>query len=144
MSHTGLQSFDSTIQTTNTWLHEIMEEMGWEERHRAYHALRAVLHALRDQFPVNEAVGLGAQLPLLVRGIYYDGWQVSKVPLRERKKEVFLAHVGQSYEFDTDIDLEQVTKVVFRVLAKHVAPGEVERIRKLLAEELRTMWPENV
>ncbi|MGF1582892.1 MAG: DUF2267 domain-containing protein [Gemmataceae bacterium] len=142
MSHTGLRSFDSTIQTTNTWLHEIMEEMGWEDRHRAYHALRAVLHALRDQFPVTEAVALGAQLPLLVRGIYYDGWQVNKVPLRERKIEAFLAHVGQSYEHDPDIDLERVTKVVFRVLANHVDRGEVEGIRRILAQDLRTLWPE--
>jgi hypothetical protein len=33
MSLTGLAQFDSTIQTTNTWLKELMERMGWHDRH---------------------------------------------------------------------------------------------------------------
>jgi len=74
MSQTGVAAFDSTIQTTNVWLHDIMERLGWQDRHRAYHALRAVLHALRDRLPVDQAAALGAQLPMLVRGFYYEGW----------------------------------------------------------------------
>jgi len=86
MSQTGLSAFDSTIQTTNVWLNEITERMGWrEDKHRGYHALRAVLHALRDQLPVEHVAALGAQLPLLVRGIYYDGWHPAGKPLKDAK-----------------------------------------------------------
>ena len=73
MSQTGVTAFDSTLQTTNVWLHEIMDRMCWQDKHRAYHGLRAVLHALRDRLPVDQAAALGAQLPMLVRGFYYEG-----------------------------------------------------------------------
>jgi Uncharacterized conserved protein (DUF2267) len=70
MSSTGLEVFDKTVQTTNAWLNEIIEIIG-PDRHRAYRVLAAVLHSLRDRLTVNEAAQLGAQLPILLRGIYY-------------------------------------------------------------------------
>ena len=73
MSATGLEGFDKTVQTTNAWLKEIMEATGLDRR-RAYRALAAVLHALRDRLTVDEVAQLGAQLPILVRGLYYDQW----------------------------------------------------------------------
>ena len=71
MIKTHVAPFDSTLQTTNIWLNEIQEHLGWGEDHqRAYHALRAVLHALRDRLPVDHAAALAAQLPMLIRGFY--------------------------------------------------------------------------
>ena len=61
MSQTGLRVFDTTLQTTNHWLHELMAELGWDDRHRAYQALRAVLHALRDHLTVVARVEEGAR-----------------------------------------------------------------------------------
>src|SRR5690606_27775230 len=74
MSATGLDVFDKTLQTTNIWLNEIMDEMG-PDRQIAWKALSTVLHKLRDRLPVEAAAHLGAQLPLLVRGVYYDQYQ---------------------------------------------------------------------
>jgi uncharacterized protein (DUF2267 family) len=141
MSQTGLKAFDSTLQTTNIWLNEIMDQLSWEDRHRSYHALRAVLHALRDQLSVEECAAFGAQLPLLIRGVYYEGWKPSKVPARERRKSQFLAHIGMAYRDEPDIDLEQITQVVFQVISNHVSTGEIEGIKNLLSGELRTLWP---
>ena len=74
MSATGLDVFDETIHKTNSWLKEISEALG-SDRRGAYRALRAVLHALRDRLTVDEAAHLGDQLPMLVRGIYYEAWR---------------------------------------------------------------------
>ena len=74
MSATGLDVFDKTLQTTNIWLDEIMDQIG-PARHTAWHVLGATLHALRDRLTIDQAVHLGAQLPLLVRGLYYDQWR---------------------------------------------------------------------
>ena len=73
MSSTGLEVFDETVHKTNIWLKEIAQVLG-PDRHRAYNALRAVLHCLRDRLTVDEAAQLGDQLPMLVRGIYYEAW----------------------------------------------------------------------
>jgi uncharacterized protein (DUF2267 family) len=140
MSQTGLAAFDSTVQTTNVWLHEIMEQLGWADQHRAYHALRAVLHALRDRLPVDQATALGAQLPMLVRGFYYEGWHPSGKPLKERKKEEFLAHIAAAFQDGAYLDPEEVARAVFRVLARHVSGGEIADVMSLLPAEIRSLW----
>jgi uncharacterized protein (DUF2267 family) len=141
MSQSSLPPFDSTIQTTNVWLNDVLERLGWQDRYRAYHALRAVLHALRDRLAVDQVAGLAAQLPMLVRGFYYEGWHPHGKPLKERKKEEFLAHVAEAFRDDLTVDPERVTRVVFSVLSKHVTPGEIEGVKRCLPAELRTLWP---
>jgi uncharacterized protein (DUF2267 family) len=141
MSLTGLAPFDSTIQTTNIWLNDVQEELGWLDHHRAYHALRAVLHALRDRLSVDLATGLAAQLPMLVRGFYYEGWHPHGKPVKERHKDEFLAHVTEAFREDPYADPEHVTRAVFRVLSKHVTGGEIERVKGSLPAELRSLWP---
>ncbi len=74
MSATGLDVFDKTLQTTHIWLSEIMERHG-PDRKEAWHILSAVLHALRDRLPPELAAHLGAELPLLIRGAYYDQYR---------------------------------------------------------------------
>jgi uncharacterized protein (DUF2267 family) len=140
MSATGLSVFDSTIEKTNIWLNEIMDGLGWQERQRAYHALSAVLHALRDRLTIPEAADLGAQLPLLVRGLYYEGWHPSGKPVKERKKEEFVAHIAQAFRDAPDVDPEDVTRAVFRVLARHVTAGEIDEVKQMLPAELRELW----
>jgi uncharacterized protein (DUF2267 family) len=60
MSATGIPAFDNTLQKTQIWLNDIMEALGWQDRHRAYLALRGTLQALRDRLTVEEAAHLGA------------------------------------------------------------------------------------
>ncbi len=140
MSATGLAAFDSTIQTTNLWLNDLMEELGWHDRHHAYHALRVVLHALRDHLTVEEVSALGAQLPMLIRGIYYEGWHPTDKPLRERKKEAFLAHIAPAFRMYPHFEVEELTRKVLRVLARHVTAGEINDIKSVLPAELRSLW----
>jgi uncharacterized protein (DUF2267 family) len=142
MSHTGITAFDSTIQTTNVWLNDILERLGWQDKQRAYHALRVVLHALRDRLPVNQAAALGAQLPMLVRGFYYEGWHPAGTPVKERKKEAFLAHIATAFRDDPYFDPASVARAVFQVIAKHVAPGETKHLKVTLPGEIRSLWSE--
>ena len=84
MSNTGYRAFDATVDKTNQVLKAIEEAYQWpkERRQQSYAALRAVLHALRDRLPVQESADLAAQLPVLIRGIYYEGWDPARVPWR--------------------------------------------------------------
>ena len=141
MTQTTLAPFESTIQTTNIWLNDILDRLGWRDQHRAYHALRAVLHALRDHLPVDHAAALAAQLPMLVRGFYYEGWHPHGKPVKERHKEEFLAHIAMAFRDDSDVvDPERVTRAVFNVLSKHVSSGEIESVKRSLPTELRSLW----
>lgn len=140
MSATGLETFDTTLQKTSIWLNEVMDEMHWEDRQKAYLTLRAVLHALRDRLMVNEAAHLGAQLPMLVRGFYFEGWRPAGKPLNYRKKEEFLAHVKEKLPGVADSDLEAAVGAVFHVLSEHVEGGEIDEVKHQLPEPIRELW----
>ena len=139
MQPTGVSALDTTIQKTNTWLKEVMEEIGTDDRHRAYLALRTVLQSLRDHLTVEDATDLGAQLPMLVRGFYYDAWEPSGKPVRFDKDE-FLSNIRQQFVSEPDMDAERVAQAVFRVIDKHVAEGEVEDVKDALPHDLREFW----
>ena len=142
MSTAGISAFESTVHSTNVWLHDLMDLMGWQDKHRAYHALRVVLHTLRDRLPVEQAAALGAQLPMLVRGFYYEGWHPHGKPVKERTKEAFLGHIAAAFQNDPDVKAEDVARAVFHVLAKHVTPGEVKHVTLSLPGEIRSLWSE--
>jgi uncharacterized protein (DUF2267 family) len=76
---THVEAIDRSVDKANVWLKDMTTELGGE-RHEAYAALRAVLHTLRDRLTVDEAAQLGAQLPLVIRGIYYENWDPSDTP----------------------------------------------------------------
>ncbi len=140
MSFTGLEVFDTTLNKTSIWLGEIMEDMGWQDRHKAYVALRGVLHALRDRLMVDEAVNLGAQLPMLIRGFYYEGWRPAGKPLKYRHKEDFLHHIAQGAPGIDGTELERAARAVFKVLARQVTQGEIEQVISQMPAEVRELW----
>ena len=98
MSASGVTALDHTVQETNIWLKALVDELHFENRHQAYNALGAVLHALRDRLTLEIAVHLGGQLPTLVRGIYYEGWHIAGKPTKDRSAQEFADHVRQDAE----------------------------------------------
>jgi uncharacterized protein (DUF2267 family) len=143
MSTTHVKAFDKTLQITNEWLAEVQHEFGWQDRHKAYVALRAVLHTLRDCLFVEEAVDLAAQFPTLLRGMYYEGWTPAKVPVR-MDLEAFVQSVRRHFKDEPKIDAEWVIQGVLRVMARHVTQGELRDVKHLLPAALQGLWPDSV
>jgi uncharacterized protein (DUF2267 family) len=104
--------------------------------------LRATLQAIRDWLDVNEAAQLGAQLPMLVRGLYFEGWQPAKTPVRNNSKAAFLGRIEAAFKTDPIDDAEEAVCSVFRLLNNHVSAGEVKDVRLRLPKHLRELWPE--
>jgi uncharacterized protein (DUF2267 family) len=143
MSTTGLEVFDKTIQTTHIWLDEIIEDLG-TDRHTAWHVLAAALHALRDRLPLDLSAHLSAELPLLVRGVYFDGWRPAKDALKERSLAAFLERVSDGLSGTKPISSVDAARSVFAVLNRHIAKGQAVKVRNALPEEVRALWPEDV
>ena len=140
MTTTGLDVFDRTVQEANVWL-KLLGERLFAKRHESYVALRAVLHALRDRIGRDNAIHLGAQLPTLIRGIYYEGWTADATGTKERHSADFLLRVRSELPDNTRLDPEQCTRAVFEVLWDKIDPGEIEKLIDLFPDELRTLWP---
>lgn len=142
MPVTSLDTFDTTIHKTNAWLNELRQELGWDDRHAAYLALRATLHALRDRITVEEVAQLGAQLPMLVRGFYYEGWDPTARPLKQTRQQ-FLDRIGEQFKGE-NVDPEAIAGAVFAVLEHRIAEGEIQDVMQVLPLDLRNLWPARV
>lgn len=140
MSWTGLETFDTAIQKADIWLKQIMLEINTDSKRKAYMGMRAVLHALRDRLTIDEAVDLGAQLPLLIRGVYYDEWDPSKNPIKDRHVDDFLSRIQAHYRGETPQDLEQMVKAVFKVIRSKVTDGEIKDVKGMMPDEFSILW----
>jgi uncharacterized protein (DUF2267 family) len=140
MQATQIDSIERTIQKTNEWLKAIQERMDADDRHQAYVALRATLHALRDRLGPDEAAHLGAQLPTLIRGVYYEGWKPTGKPVRIRALDEFLG-VIEVESGNRTLDAQTAARAVFEVLADKVTHGEIEDVKHALPEPIRALWP---
>lgn len=139
MSANGLDVFDRTIQTTNIWLNEIMEDIG-PGRQVAWKVLSVVLHKLRERLPVDLAAHLGAELPLLVRGVYYDQYQPAKQPGACRSLDEFHEEVARWLSDTRPVDPKDAVRAVFRVLSRHVPEGQIGKVQDSLPTDLRAAW----
>lgn len=142
MSNKKLDVIDTTVHKTYEWLGEIRNELHVEDSQSAYHALTAVLHTLRDRLGPEEVAGLGAQLPILVRGIFYDAWHPANKPLKIRSKEEFLDLVEERFGSVALIQPERLVHCVLMVLERHISHGEVEKLQASLPKGIRELWPE--
>ena len=139
MSATNVTALDHTVQETNVWLKAVQEELQLDNRQQAYNALRAVLHALRDRLPPEVAIKLGAQLPILVRGFYYENLHAAGTPTKERHAQEFAQHVGSELSPQFPVDALTVVRGVFEVLWEKVDPGEFEKLMQHLPAPLREL-----
>jgi uncharacterized protein (DUF2267 family) len=125
-----------SVEKTNIWLGEIAEELGGDDRRYAYRALRAVLHALRDRLTVDVAAKLAAQLPILIRGVYYEDWDPSRTPLAIHDVGAFLDHVAAEGNMAGDTEASLAVAAVIRVLRAHVSDGEIDSVLAVLPASL--------
>jgi len=134
--------WDKTLSKGNEWLTKLGYELACQNAHVTLFALRSVLHALRDRLPPDEAVDLAAQMPLIIKGLYFDGWDPSATPVKARTKEEFLALVTKRLQRGVlDADPERVTRAVFKLIAERVSAGEVRDVRDILPAAIAELWP---
>lgn len=142
MSFTGIEAVDTSLQKTNEWLFEINEELALKSRDLSWFVLHNVLHVLRDRLPAREALQLGAQLPLVVRGAFFEGWTAPEKPSKAHTAEEFLKPLQERFRIKEKVDAESATRAIFSLLARHVSQGEIEDVKACLPRELRELWPQ--
>lgn len=138
MSANGLDVFDKTLQTTHIWLNEIEAAIG-PDRRVAWKVLSTVLHKLRDRLPIDLAAHLGAELPLLVRGVYYDQFTPSRQPTR-CDLDAFIAEVGEWLRDTRPTDPQDAIRAVFATLSRHIPRGQIAKVQDALPQDLRAYW----
>jgi len=128
---------DRRTEKTHVWLKEVAERLGTDDHRLAYRVLRAYLQALRDRLTVQEVAQLGAQLPELIRGMYYEGWHPSATPVHYRGTADFLDRIATEAELSGETGASEAVNAVAAVLRQHISAGEIEDVRAQLPENLQ-------
>jgi uncharacterized protein (DUF2267 family) len=131
--------FHEAETKANAWLREFSARLHPVDDRQALRALRAGLHALRDRLPASEVVDLGAQLPMLIRGLYYEGWTLTNDPTGIRTRDEWFDDVRRRLR-DPRLDAEQVLRAVIEQLRPHVSTGELADIAATLPRPLLALW----
>jgi uncharacterized protein (DUF2267 family) len=140
MSAVGLESIDHTVQLTHVWINELDTRLGWYDKHRSYRLLRTVLQTLRDWLRVDEAASLGAQLPELLRGVYYEHWRPATMPAKKRSKADFIARIDPVVKPDPFTATTDAVRAVFALLSEKISAGEIAKVHHALPGDIRELW----
>jgi uncharacterized protein (DUF2267 family) len=141
MAQTYRRTVDHTIQVTNEWVNQMDNILDGGDINKSFHLLRATLHALRDILPLDEVAQLSAQLPIMIRGLYFEGWDPSNTPLKHRNKKDFIRRVSEALKSDPFENPEAAIEAVFSLLNARISAGEIEDVRHSLKRHLREIWP---
>lgn len=132
--------FAGEIDDANLWLKTFIELAGIRgDKDLARNLFGAGLHALRDRLPEAVAIHLGAQLPTLIRGLYFEDWNLKKTPRKERHKKSFLDHIDDAVAANKS-DPERIARATFGVLRDRIDAGEVAKVVQHLPRELQQLW----
>lgn len=138
--HGETTPFTTAIADANRWLDQIAAELDVDRR-EALHVLRAAYHALRDRLSAEQNAHLSAQMPTLVRGLYYEGWRPGHAETAQRGIGRFLDEVLARLERGaSELDAYEAARAAYAVLGMHVSSGEVRKIVETLPHELRVLW----
>lgn len=139
MSSKGLEVIDHSSQLAHEWVNELTERLGWSRHRDALRLLRVTLAGIRDHIGHDELVQFGAQLPLLIRGMYYEGWKHSATPRRGTGQ--FFETLEDAMSKVTDYRGPSDVSQVFRLLDNHLSKGELDDVRSGLPRDIRELWP---
>jgi len=137
MSVRSVDAVERSVHKTNEWLNELTRELGTHDEEFAWRVLRAYLEVLRDRLTVDEAAHLAAQLPHMLRGVFYDGFDPSRQPEKIRDRDTFLARLADRAQLPGSAEAERAAAAVTRVLRRHVTEGELNDVLSQLPSEIR-------
>lgn len=137
MTHVDI--IDRSDEKAHIWLNELADELGSTDHRYALRVLRAFLHALRDRLSVDEAAQLAAQLPIFIRGVFYEGWDPSRTPEHARDIDSFLDRIATEAVLAGETEASFATAAASTVLRHHISAGETESVLHQLPEHVREL-----
>lgn len=130
----------AATEVVDDWIAELMRRLQWRDRDLSYRALVSCLHGLRDALSKDPAIFLGLALPLLIRGLYFEGWRPSGRAASSRTRKGFLGRIHEGVGRDPGVDPEQVAHAVLALLSDWLPKSEVENARAASPAALHAFW----
>ena len=135
------------VEEMNYFLNQVARELGTpNDLDHAGRLIVAVLHTLRDRITIDESMHLISQLPMILKGVYVDGWDISREINRTKTLDEFLddvrAHIPRSAPRDLG-DNQQAkdnVRAVLLITRNYISEGEMQHIREQLPEPIAALF----
>lgn len=134
-------TIDKSVELANVWLGEISDQLNQMDKEDAWACLNAVLKTVRDRIPIDEAADFAAQLPLVIRGSFYEGWKPSQAPHKWRHRDEYLEAVKDRLPGRENFDIEETVRAVLKVVGQHMTQEELQKLKAIHPAEVRDLWP---
>lgn len=131
-----IKSFEHGLRSSEAWVHDLASQTGWDNNH-AYHVLISTLRAIRDRLPHEEAAHVASQMPLIIRGAYWEGWRPAHTPDKYSSPEEFLERVAKGVPELGIRSSAPAVEQVMRFLDKHLSSGEMRHVLADMPGEIR-------
>lgn len=133
----NVKAVQKTLSQTAEWIKELSEVYDFADENKSFALLRATLKALRDRITMEEALHLGSSLPALLRGYYFEGWDPSNGPKKDKTVAHFLTSVRSHLGGHEDIDLEMAVPEAMKLIFEKIDQGEAEQVKQNLPTEIQ-------
>jgi uncharacterized protein (DUF2267 family) len=134
-------NFEKYAAEGNRFINEVAAKLRCD-RNTAGRVTRAVIHAVRDRLPVDDAIEFAQGLPMALKGVFIEQYDISRAPVRIRHADDFINFVrlknrfSAVADFHSPYDVIRALHAVFSVLENHMDIGQVEQIKMMLPQEI--------
>lgn len=138
-------NFEDKQKDAINLLKKVAEEMGTEDMNQAARVFRAVLQAIRDRLPVNDAIHFAAQLPIIWKGVYYDQYDPAKVPVKIRDRQEWINFIrnknafAANNDFIRDNDIIEAFQAVFKALHHCISTEELQKVKEAMHQDIQEL-----
>lgn len=139
---TGIPALEDALRDAQGWLASAGHRINTRSSQVALACLRGTLHTLRAQLDVRRAIEVGERLPLVMRGVFFDGWDPHDAPPPAATKDEFVGRVAADNGRNPRIKAERAAKAALEVIFERLPAAVTARIVERLPENLRELWPD--
>lgn len=131
---------ERTLHETHDWLNDLAARLGWEDRRACWRVLSVSLHMMRDRMATPEVAHLGAQLPTMVRGAYYEGWRPAAEGSLPHDLGSFLRPLNEAFDAVPAFDAERAFAAVVALLRERITEGEMQHVKRMMPQDVAAIW----
>jgi uncharacterized protein (DUF2267 family) len=131
----------ASIDKFHVWIRDLQAGLDVRSAAQAVAVLRSVMRLLRDSLPIAEVADVGAQLPLILRGYWYEDWAPTRRRAHFRQRGSFVRKLEETLPRQLRVGPETAAAAVFDLLARHITLGEAKDVADVLPRDVRELWP---
>lgn len=136
--------FEKYVMKGNEFLHQLEEKLENKDRTHAARILRSTFRVLRNHISMEESLELLSQLPMAIKSVYVDGWQIKDhkriKTVQDFCNEIIHEEGNAAWrDFSSNEDILSAVRAVLDTMSQYVSPEEMEQAIHTLPKKIQVV-----